>query len=68
MRPLLGTVVNRVELFTARPAGRVVAGRFASVTGKQVPLLHVPPKQLWPQSPQLLPSFVRFAQALGQTV
>jgi hypothetical protein len=61
-------VVNTVELFTASPEGRVVTGRFASVMGKQMPLLHMPPRQPWPQAPQLFPSLERFAQALGQAV
>ena len=40
----------------------------ASVTGRQVPLTHWPPRQLCPQAPQLAPSLERFAQAFGQTV
>jgi hypothetical protein len=64
----LGTVVNTVELFAASPTGGRVIDAVASVTGKQVPLLHVPPKQLWPQAPQLLPSLDRVAHALGQTL
>jgi hypothetical protein len=46
----------------------VAPGRVASVTGRQVPLVHVPPKQLCPQAPQLAPSLERFAQAFAQTL
>lgn len=66
--PSLGTVVKTVELFRASPAGCAVTGNVASVTGAHVPLLQVPPRQLWPQAPQLLLSVNRFAQAFGHTV
>lgn len=38
------------------------------MTGRQVPLVHWPPRQLCPQAPQLVPSLGRFAQAFGQAV
>src|SRR5581483_6033823 len=63
-----GTVVKTVELFRAKPAGRDEVVRLASVMGRQVPLLHTPPKQLWPQAPQFVGSVVRFTHAFEQSV
>ena len=51
--PLLGDVVNTVVLLSASSAA---PGKVASVMGRQVPLVHPPPRQLCPQEPQLLAS------------
>lgn len=60
--------MKTVEVFKAKPAGRDRVGRLASVTGKQIPLLHTPPKQLWPQAPQFKGSDASGTHAFEQAL
>jgi len=57
-----------LAVFSASATGVRGVEKLASTMGEQVPPLHPPPWQPWPQAPQLLPSVMRFAHAFGHTV